>query len=92
MNKIRAGVKICAVKAPGFGDNRKANLQDIATLTGGTVVSEDVGFKLENVDPAMLGAFDIPGHFLQQGQLLLYFSWGRELSASALVGSGRQHS
>lgn len=56
MNKIRAGVKICAVKAPGFGDNRKANLQDIATLTGGTVVSEDVGFKLENVDPAMLGA------------------------------------
>lgn len=56
MNKIRAGVKICAVKAPGFGDNRKANLQDIATLTGGTVVSEDVGFKLENVDPSMLGS------------------------------------
>jgi len=55
VNKIRAGVKICAVKAPGFGDNRKANLQDIAILTGGTVISEDLGHKLEHVDISMLG-------------------------------------
>jgi chaperonin GroEL len=55
VNKLRAGVKICAVKAPGFGDNRKANLQDIATLTGGTVISEDLGFKLENVELSHLG-------------------------------------
>ena len=56
MNKLRAGVKVCAVKAPGFGDNRKANLQDIAILTGGQVISEDLGLKLENVDLSMLGA------------------------------------
>lgn len=56
VNKLRGGVKICAVKAPGFGDNRRANLQDIAILTGGTVVSEDLGHKLENVDLDMLGA------------------------------------
>jgi chaperonin GroEL (HSP60 family) len=49
LNKIRAGIKIAAVKAPGFGDNRKANLQDIADLTGGTVISEDIGLKLEKV-------------------------------------------
>ena len=55
VNKLRGGVKICAVKAPGFGDNRKANLQDIAILTGGTVVSEDLGYKLEAVDLSMLG-------------------------------------
>merc|ERR1712060_668794 len=55
VNRIRAGVKICAVKAPGFGENRKANLQDIAVLTGATVVSEDLGHKLENVTMDMLG-------------------------------------
>jgi chaperonin GroEL len=55
VNKLRAGVKICAVKAPGFGDNRKSNLQDIAILTGGTVISEDLGFKLENVELSHLG-------------------------------------
>merc|ERR1719253_2384150 len=55
VNKLRGGVKICAVKAPGFGDNRKANLQDIAILSGGTVISEDLGYKLEAVDVSMLG-------------------------------------
>merc|ERR1711871_1640636 len=55
VNKLRGGIKICAIKAPGFGDNRKANLQDLAVLTGGQVVSEDVGLKLENVTDAMLG-------------------------------------
>jgi len=55
VNKLRGGIKVCAMKAPGFGDNRKANLQDLAVLTGGQVVSEDVGLKLENVTPDMLG-------------------------------------
>ena len=55
MNKLRGGVKICAVKAPGFGDNRKSNLQDIAILTGGVVVTEDLGIKLESVELADLG-------------------------------------
>merc|ERR1711862_611828 len=55
VNKLRAGIKVCAVKAPGFGDNRKATMQDIAILTGGTVISEDIGMKLEEVTPAHLG-------------------------------------
>ncbi len=55
LNKIRAGIKIAAVKAPGFGDNRKANLQDIADLTGGTVISEDIGLKLEKATIENLG-------------------------------------
>ena len=55
VNKLRGGIKICAVKAPGFGDNRKANLQDLAVLTGGQVISEDVGMKLESVTSDMLG-------------------------------------
>ena len=55
VNKMRAALKICAVKAPGFGDNRKANLQDIAVLTGGQVISEDLGQKLEDVSVDMLG-------------------------------------
>ncbi|WP_018010882.1 chaperonin GroEL [Sinorhizobium medicae] len=55
VNKLRGGLKIAAVKAPGFGDRRKAMLEDIAILTGGTVVSEDLGIKLENVTLEMLG-------------------------------------
>jgi chaperonin GroEL len=55
VNKLRGGLKIAAVKAPGFGDRRKAMLEDIAILTGGNVVSEDVGIKLENVTLNMLG-------------------------------------
>ncbi len=55
VNKLRGGLKIAAVKAPGFGDRRKAMLEDIATLTGGQVVSEDLGIKLENVTLDMLG-------------------------------------
>ncbi|MEM6625523.1 MAG: chaperonin GroEL [Pseudomonadota bacterium] len=55
VNKLRGGLKIAAVKAPGFGDRRKAMLEDIAILTGGTVVSEDLGIKLENVTMDMLG-------------------------------------
>jgi chaperonin GroEL len=55
VNKLRGGLKIAAVKAPGFGDRRKAMLEDIAILTGGTAVSEDLGIKLENVTLEMLG-------------------------------------
>jgi chaperonin GroEL len=55
VNKIRGTFKSVAVKAPGFGDRRKAMLQDMATLTGGTVISEDVGLKLENADLTLLG-------------------------------------
>ena len=55
VNKLRGGLKVAAVKAPGFGDRRKAMLEDIAILTGGTVISEDVGIKLENVTLDMLG-------------------------------------
>ncbi len=55
VNKLRGGLKIAAVKAPGFGDRRKAMLEDLATLTGGTVISEDLGIKLETVTLEMLG-------------------------------------
>ncbi|MCF0178858.1 MAG: chaperonin GroEL [Bacteroidales bacterium] len=55
LNSLRGSLKICAVKAPGFGDRRKEMLQDIAILTGGVVISEEVGLKLENATPEMLG-------------------------------------
>src|SRR5580698_4310171 len=56
VNKLRGGLKVCAVKAPGFGDRRKAMLEDIAIVTGGQVISEDLGIKLENVKLNMLGS------------------------------------
>ena len=56
VNKLRGGLKVAAVKAPGFGDRRKAMLEDIAILTAGQVISADLGIKLENVTPAMLGS------------------------------------
>jgi chaperonin GroEL len=56
VNKLRGGLRVAAVKAPGFGDRRKAMLEDIAVLTAGTVISEDVGIKLENVNITMLGS------------------------------------
>jgi len=56
VNKLRGGLKVCAVKAPGFGDRRKAMLEDIAILTNGQVISEDLGIKLENVTIDMLGS------------------------------------
>src|SRR5205807_7295369 len=55
VNKLRGGLKVAAVKAPGFGDRRKAMLEDIAALTGGEVISEELGIKLENVTLEMLG-------------------------------------
>lgn len=56
VNKLRGGLRVAAVKAPGFGDRRKAMLEDIAILTGGTVISDEVGIKLENVNITMLGS------------------------------------
>ncbi|HKK89206.1 MAG TPA: chaperonin GroEL [Saprospiraceae bacterium] len=56
VNRLRGGLKVVAVKAPGFGDRRKAMLEDIATLTGGTVISEEQGYKLENADLSHLGS------------------------------------
>ena len=58
VNKLRGGLKVAAVKAPGFGDRRKASLEDIAILTGGQVISEDLGIKLETVTVEMLGKAD----------------------------------
>ena len=55
VNKLRGGLKVAAVKAPGFGDRRKAMLEDIAVLTAGQTISEDLGIKLENVTLDMLG-------------------------------------
>src|SRR5689334_24825778 len=55
VNKLRGGLKVAAVKAPGFGDRRKAMLEDIAILTAGQLISEDLGIKLENVTLNMLG-------------------------------------
>merc|ERR1712070_294948 len=56
VNKLRGGLKVVAVKAPGFGDRRKAMLEDIAILTGGQVISEDLGIKIENVKIGDLGS------------------------------------
>ncbi len=56
VNKLKGGLALCAVKSPGFGDRRKAILQDIAVLTGATVVSEEVGLLLEEVDVNVLGS------------------------------------
>lgn len=55
VNKIRGSLKIAAVKSPGFGDRRKAMMEDIAILTGGTLIAEEQGFKLENADLSYLG-------------------------------------
>ncbi|XP_071741818.1 chaperonin CPN60-2, mitochondrial [Rutidosis leptorrhynchoides] len=55
LNKLRAGIKVCAIKAPGFGENRKSNLQDLATLTGGEVITDELGMNLEKMTPEMLG-------------------------------------
>lgn len=55
LNKLRIGIKVCAIKAPGFGENRKASLQDLAVLTGGNVISEELGMDLEKIEYDMLG-------------------------------------
>src|SRR5207237_7326888 len=57
VNKLRGTLRVCAVKAPGFGDRRKAMLQDIAVVSGGKIISEEIGFKLENTTVGDLGRF-----------------------------------
>ncbi|WVY96017.1 hypothetical protein V8G54_028168 [Vigna mungo] len=56
LNKLRAGIKVCAIKAPGFGENRKSGLQDLAVLTGGQLITEELGLNLEKVDSEMFGS------------------------------------
>ncbi|KAG6722135.1 hypothetical protein I3843_03G148500 [Carya illinoinensis] len=56
LNKLRAGIKVCAIKAPGFGENRKSGLQDLAVLTGGEVITEELGLNLEKVGPEVFGS------------------------------------
>uniref|UniRef100_A0A2P2IMF5 Uncharacterized protein n=1 Tax=Rhizophora mucronata TaxID=61149 RepID=A0A2P2IMF5_RHIMU len=56
LNKLRAGIKVCAIKAPGFGENRKACMQDLAILTGGEIITEELGLNIEKVGPEMLGS------------------------------------
>lgn len=56
LNKLRGGLKVAAVKCPGFGDNRKAVLSDIAVITGGTVITEDVGLTFDKADTSVLGS------------------------------------
>ncbi|PKA65419.1 Chaperonin CPN60-2, mitochondrial [Apostasia shenzhenica] len=55
LNKLRAGIKVCAIKAPGFGENRKSGLQDLAVLTGGELITEELGLNLEKIEPEMFG-------------------------------------
>jgi len=63
VNKLRGGLRVCAIKAPGFGDRRKAMLEDIAVLTGGQMISEDLGIKLENINLNMLGKAKKSRHY-----------------------------
>ncbi|MCI34342.1 chaperonin CPN60-2 mitochondrial, partial [Trifolium medium] len=56
LNKLRAGIKVCAIKAPGFGENRKSGLQDLAVLTGGQLITEELGLNLEKVDLDVFGS------------------------------------
>ena len=56
LNKLRSSIKVCAVKVPGFGDNCKATMHDLAILTGGTVISREVGMKIEEVTPDQFGS------------------------------------
>ena len=62
MNKLRGTLNVCAVKAPGFGDRRKAMLEDIAVLTGGKFISEDLGIKLESIELTDLGRAKMHRH------------------------------
>ncbi len=88
VNKLRGGLKVAAVKAPGFGDRRKAMLQDIAILTGGQVISEDLGMKLENVTIDMLGrARKIS---ISKDETTIVDGHGEKVEIEARVGQIRQ--
>jgi len=88
VNKLRGGLKIAAVKAPGFGDRRKAMLQDIAILTGGQVISEDLGMKLENVTLDMLGSAKKVS--ITKDETTIVDGAGEKVEIEARVGQIRQ--
>ena len=88
VNKLRGGLKIAAVKAPGFGDRRKAMLQDIAILTGGQVISEDLGMKLENVTIDMLGKSKRVS--ITKDETTIVDGGGKKAEIEARVGQIRQ--
>jgi len=88
VNRLRAGLKIAAVKAPGFGDRRKAILQDIAALTGGQLISEELGLKLENVTVDMLGR--VKKAIVRKDDTTLVEGAGKKSDIEARTGQIRQ--
>ena len=78
VNKIRGSLKVVAVKAPGFGDRRKGMLEDIAVLTGGTVISEERGYKLENADLTFLGRARKPSLWIKDNTTIVNGSGKKE--------------
>merc|ERR1711981_282781 len=89
VNKLRGGLKVVAVKAPGFGDRRKAMLEDIAILTGGQVISEDLGIKLENVTVDMLGTAKRVG--ITKDNSTIVSGSGKKSEIEARCASIKQH-
>jgi len=88
VNKLRGGLKVAAVKAPGFGDRRKAMLEDIAVLTGGQLISEDLGIKLENVTTSMLGR--AKRVIIEQEKTTIVDGAGKKKDIEARVGQIKQ--
>jgi chaperonin GroEL len=89
VNKLRGGLKVAAVKAPGFGDRRKAMLEDIAILTGGQLISEDLGIKLENVTLQMLGR--AKKVIIEKEKTTIVDGAGKKKEIEARVGQIKQH-
>ena len=88
VNRLRAGLKVCAVKAPGFGDRRKALLQDIAVITGGQVISEELGLKLEHVTLNMLGR--VKKAIIKKDETTLVEGTGSKSEIQARIGQIKQ--
>src|SRR4030081_2573156 len=88
VNKLRGGLKVAAVKAPGFGDRRKAMLEDIAILTGGQLISEDLGIKLENVTTSMLGR--AKRVIIEKEKTTIVDGAGKKMDIEARVGQIKQ--
>ena len=90
VNKLRGGLKVAAVKAPGFGDRRKAMLEDIAILTGGQLISEDLGIKLENVTLNMLGR--AKKVIIEKEKTTIVYGAGKKAEIEARVTRSRRRS
>jgi len=88
INKLRAGLKVCAVKAPGFGDRRKAMLQDIACVTGGQFISDELGLKLENITLNMLGR--VRKAIIKKDETTLVEGAGKQTEIKARIGQIKQ--